>query len=88
MRISAASPSPNFCSGKSYVKNNSVYFSAICVNCPHKIWKFELEVAGMGILGTEFCFPGSHNMSCREITAKRVTPISFLCLINLKTVLL
>ena len=60
-QISAASPSPNFYSGKNYVKkNNSVYFSAICVNFPCKIKKFELEVVDVGILGTGFCFQGSH----------------------------
>ena len=60
---SAASSFPNFHSGKSLnitAKNDSAYFSAICVNFPSKIWKFELEVVGVGILGTEFCFQGSH----------------------------
>ena len=60
MQISAASPSPNFHSGKSYVKKISVYFLAICVNFSSKIEKFELEVIGMGILGTGLCFQGSH----------------------------
>ena len=51
MHIYATSPSPNFHSGKSYVKkNNNVYFLAICVNFPCKIEKFELEVVGMGNL--------------------------------------
>ena len=58
--ISAASLSANFHSGKSYVKNSSVYFLAIWVNFPSKIEKFELEVVGMGILGIRFCFNGSH----------------------------
>ena len=41
-KIPAASPSPNFHSGKSYVKkNNIVYFLEICVNFPCKIEKFE-----------------------------------------------
>ena len=53
-QISAASPSPKFYLGKSYVKkNNSVYF-------PCKIEKFELENVGVDILGTGFCFQGSH----------------------------
>ena len=38
------------------LKNNSVYFLAICVNFPCKIEKFELEVLSMGILGTRFYF--------------------------------
>ena len=38
----------------------SVYVLAICVNFPCKIVKFELEVVGMGSLGTGFCFQGSH----------------------------
>ena len=60
-QISAASPSPNFHSGKHYVyENNNVYFLANCVNFPRKIEKFKLEVVDMGILGTEFCFQGSH----------------------------
>ena len=52
-QISAASPSPDFHSGKSYVKKNKkiikkiIYFLAICVNIPYKIEKFELEVVGM-----------------------------------------
>ena len=51
MQISAASPSPNFCSRKIYVKkNNIVYFLAICANFPCKIEKVELEVVSMGIL--------------------------------------
>ena len=61
MQISAASLSQNFHSGRSYVKkNNSVYFLAICANFPCKIEKFEVEVVGVGILGTGFCFQGSH----------------------------
>ena len=88
MYISAASPSPNFYSGKRYVKNNSVYLLAICVNFPCKIEKFEFEVVGMGILGTDFPLRATINKSYREITAKIVTPICFLCLISLKTFLL
>ena len=42
------------------LKNNRVYFLAICVNFPCKIVKFELEVVGVGIFGTGFCFQGSH----------------------------
>ena len=54
-QIFAASPSLTFHSGKSYVKkNNSVYFLAICANFPCKIEKFELEVVGMGFLGTGY----------------------------------
>ena len=58
-QISAASPSPNFHWGKSYVKKISVYFLAICANFPCKTEKFELENIGAGILGTGFCFQGS-----------------------------
>ena len=60
MQISAASPSANFDSRKRSVKNISVYFLAICANFPCKIEKFELEVVGVGILGTGLCFQGSH----------------------------
>ena len=42
--------------GRVMLKNNSFYFLAICVNFPCKIEKLELEVVGMGILGTGFCF--------------------------------
>ena len=56
-QISAALPFPNFHSGKSYVKkNNSVWFLAICVNYSCKIEKFEVEVVGIGVLGTRFGF--------------------------------
>ena len=34
------------------LKNNSVYFLAICGNFPCKIQKFELEVVGICMLGT------------------------------------
>ena len=53
-------PSPNFHSGKSYVKKISVYFLAVCANFPCKIEKFELENVRVGILGTGFYFQGSH----------------------------
>ena len=43
---------------KVMLKNNRVYFLAICANFPCKIEKFELEVVGVGILGTGFCFQG------------------------------
>ena len=59
-QISAASPYPNFHSRKSYFKKITVYFLAIRANFPCKIEKFELENLGVGILGTEFCFQGSH----------------------------
>ena len=56
-QISAASQSPNFHLGKSYiyiyVKNISVYVFRISVN-------FELEVVGVGILGTLLCFESSN----------------------------
>ena len=87
-QISAASPAPKFHSGKSYVKKISVHFLAICVNVPCKIEKFELEVVGVSILETRFCYQGSQDISYREIAAKTATPISFLSLISLKTVLL
>ena len=59
-RIYAALPSPNFHSGKSYIKKSSVYFLAICANFLCKVEKFELEVVGVGILGTGISFQGSH----------------------------
>ena len=55
MQISATSPSPNFNSGKSYVKT-SVYFLAIYANFPCKIEKFELEF--VRFLGTGFMVSG------------------------------
>ena len=56
MQISAALPSPNFYSGKTcpYVLIEK------CPYVPYTIEKFELEVVGVGILGTGFCFQGSH----------------------------
>ena len=60
MKISAASPSLNFHSGKSYVKKISVYFLAIYANFPCKIEKFKLDGVGVSILGTGFCFHVSH----------------------------
>ena len=41
MQISAASSSPTFLSGKSYIKKISVYFLTIYANFPWKIGKFE-----------------------------------------------
>ena len=57
MLISGASPSLSFHSGKSYVQKiiESVIL-LICANFPCKTEKFELEVVGLGILGTGFCF--------------------------------
>ena len=55
MQKSAAVPSPNFHSEKSYVKkNDSVYFLAVCSNFTFKIKKFALEVVELGILGAGF----------------------------------
>ena len=59
-QVSTASPSPNFHSGTNYVKKITVYFLAICVNFPCKVEKVELEVVDVDILGTRFCFQGSH----------------------------
>ena len=59
------------------LKNNMAYFVTICANFPCKIEKFELEVVGVGILGTRSCCQGSHNMYYKEVTVKRVAPISF-----------
>ena len=57
IKISPALPSLNFHSEKSYIKKNkSVYFSAICANLPCKIDNFELEVVGVDILGSGYCF--------------------------------
>ena len=47
MQISAAAPSPSKCSFReelAMLKNNSVYFLAVCVNFQCEIGKFELEV--------------------------------------------
>ena len=82
MQIYAKLLSPNFHSGKSYVKKVSVYFVAIRANSPCKIETFELEVVGGGILGKGFCSQGSYYISYRKITARRVTAISFLSLIS------
>ena len=60
MEKSAAPPSPNFHSGKSYVKKISVYFLVIYATFPCKIKKFKLEGVGVSILGTGFCFHVSH----------------------------
>ena len=71
MQISAAAPSPSKCSFRreelAMLKNNSVYFLAVCVNFQCEIRKFELEVVvGMGILGVQ----GSLNISYMEIAHK------------------
>ena len=52
IHISAASTSPNFHSGKSYVR--VIYFLAICANFPCKIERFALKIAGVGILRKGF----------------------------------
>ena len=49
----ALSPSSYLHIGNSYVKKISVYFLGICIN-------FLYKIVGMGILGTGFCFQGSH----------------------------
>ena len=60
MKISAALLSPNFHSGKSYVKKINVYFLAIYASFPCKIKKFKLDGVGVSILGTGFCSHVSH----------------------------
>ena len=45
------------------LKNNSVYFLAICGNFSSKIQKFELEVVGICMLGTGFCFQGGQPLT-------------------------
>ena len=88
IQIFAASPSPNFHSGKSYVKKIILFtFLAICANFQCKIQKFELEVLWV-FQGQDFGFRAASNISYSEIAAKRVTLISFLSLISLRTVLL
>ena len=42
------------------ILKKSVYFLAVCANFPCKIEEFELKIVGVGILGTGFCFQGSH----------------------------
>ena len=64
------------------------HFLSICAKLLCKIEKFVLAVVSVGILRTGFCFQGSHNISYREIAAKRVTSISFLSLISLKILLI
>ena len=73
---------------KKFLKNNGVYFLAICVNFPCKIDKFELEVVAMGILVQDFASRAAINISNREIPDKGVPSNSCLCLVSLKTLLL
>ena len=77
MQMSAASPSPSFHLGKSYVQKITVYFLAICVNIPFKIEKFELEVADVCRLDEEFAFKAAINISYWLTAAKRAIRISF-----------
>ena len=56
LQISAALPSPDFYSGKCYIKKINVNFLAMCAKFKCKIEKFELEVVGESILWTGFCF--------------------------------
>ena len=59
MQITAASPSPDFHSGESYLKKITVYFRTICVNFRCKIERFELlKVVAMGVLETGFWYQG------------------------------
>ena len=64
MLISDASPSQNLHSGKSYVKKIILILVILIILfsnlCQRKIEKFELEFVDVGILGTGFCFQGSH----------------------------
>ena len=45
-----------FIQGRVMLKKISVWFLAICVNYSCKIEKFEVEVVGIGVLGTRFGF--------------------------------
>ena len=48
------------------LKNNSVYFLAICANFPCKIEKFELEVVGVGILFRDKILLPGQPLTCHK----------------------
>ena len=84
MQISAALPSADFHSGKSYVKKKTVFtFQQFVPNSHVKLkslnWKLRVS-----LFQGDFVFRAAINISYREITAKRVTSIYFLPLISLK----
>ena len=85
-QIPAASPSPNFHSGKSYVKKITVFTFQQFVPTFHVKLKSLYQKMQFSVFqGQDFAFRAAINMFCREITAKSVTLISFLTLISLKT---
>ena len=83
-QVSAASPSPNFYSGKSYIKIvftfqqlvSTSHIKLRILNQKKQLWVFK---------GQDFAFRVAINISDREMAAKRVTPIYILCLINFET---
>ena len=83
MQISVASPSSNFNSQKNFVKKLSVYFLAICANFP-KLRSLNQKFQVQAFQGQDFAFGAVTDLSYREITANRVTPMSFISLISLK----
>ena len=89
MQISAASTSRNFHSGKSYVKKITVYtlnfYNFAKFTLKLRSWNQKLLV--WVFQGQGSAFGAAINISYRKITAKKVTIISFLSLISLKTVL-
>ena len=86
MQISAASPSLNFHSGKSYVKKITVFTFQQFVPTFHVKLKSLYQKMQFSVFqGQDFAFRAAINMFCREITVKSVTLISFLTLISLKT---
>ena len=87
-QISTASPSPNFHSGKSYVKKITVFtFQQFVPNSHVKFKSLNVKLQVGLFQGQDFALRAVINISYRDVAAKRATPISFLSLLSLKTVL-
>ena len=87
-QILAASPSPNFNSRKSYFKRRTMFtFQQFVTTFLKKLKSFS-KICKCGYFRDRILLSGQPLLSYREIVAKRVTPISFLSLISLKTVIL
>ena len=87
-QIFAALPSPNFNSGKSYFKRITMFtFQQFVTTFRKKLRSFS-KIFRYRYFRDRILLSGQPLLSYREIVAKRVTPISFLSLISLKTVIL
>ena len=81
-QIFAGSASEIFIQGKVMFKKKLFTFQQFVSTCHVKLRRLNQKVQVWIFYGQDFAFRAAINISCKEITSKRVKPICFLCLIN------